>query len=121
MHSRLGELVCPDENGRRGSRTCCTIGVRPVLATSHCKFQCDPVCGGKRKLSLFRSEERCNAERYCQPDCLMTFGLENPLVRLILEIDEPTEVGLCTKHLAGNPHAANMCRYLIDPGNNPRA
>jgi hypothetical protein len=88
------------------------------LATPHCRFECDPVCGGDRMLSLFRSVNRSFAERYCQPDCLMVFGLRSPFIPLVFEIDEASEKGLCPKDLAGKPHAANMCRYLIDPGNN---
>ena len=42
--------------------------------------------------------------------------LLGPCVKLILEIDEAGEAGMSPKDLAGKPHAAAMCRYLIDPG-----
>jgi len=44
----------------------------------------------------------------------MLFG---PSVKLILEIDDAGELGMSPKDLAGKPHAAAMCRYLINPGN----
>lgn len=83
------------------------------LETAQCRFLRDPVCRGDRRLSLFRSAERCSEGRYCQPDIVMLFG---PCVKVILEIDEAGEAGMSPKDLAGKPHAAAMCRYLIDPG-----
>jgi hypothetical protein len=49
----------------------------------------------------------------------MVFGFRRrPFIPLLFEIDEPGENGMSTKDLAGKPHAANMCRYRIDPGSN---
>ncbi len=83
------------------------------LETDAFQFLRDPCCQGSRMLSCFRSNRRCYAERYCQPDIIGT--LEGS-VRLIIEIDEAGDAGMSPKLLTGKPHAAAMCKYLIDPG-----
>jgi hypothetical protein len=82
------------------------------LATPSCRFLIDPVCGGDRRLSLFRGPNRCSEERYCQPDLSMVCG---PRVKLVGEIDEPGACGMSPKDIAGKPLAAAMCHYLIHP------